>query len=101
MDGSSVSYHLALLLQLVAAEDTNLLNTLIKFVAIVIGTTLLHGLLVLPLIFYLTTGMTSFKFWQGIREAIITAFTTSSSFEQHLHVKRDIAGFIILHSAPR
>ncbi|WP_244907610.1 cation:dicarboxylate symporter family transporter [Nitrosomonas aestuarii] len=92
---------MALLLQLVTAEDTNLLTTLIKFVAIVTGTTLLHGLLVLPLTLYLTTGMTSFKFWQGIREALITTFATSSSVEQHLHVKRDIAGFIILHSAPR
>ncbi|MEK7708628.1 MAG: cation:dicarboxylase symporter family transporter, partial [Pseudomonadota bacterium] len=45
------------------------------------------------------------KFWLGAREALITAFATSSSAatlpvtlrcaEQHLHVKRDVAGFVI------
>ncbi len=96
---------MALLLQLVATQDTSLLATLIKFVAIVLGTTLLHGVLVLPLILYLITGMTPVKFWLGAREALITAFATSSSAatlpvtlrcaEQHLHVKRDVAGFVI------
>ncbi|PXW80507.1 Na+/H+-dicarboxylate symporter [Nitrosomonas sp. Nm84] len=96
---------MALLLQLVATQDTSLLATLIKFVAIVMGTTLLHGMVVLPLILYLTTGMTPVKFWLGAREALITAFATSSSAatlpvtlrcaEQHLHVKRDVAGFVI------
>lgn len=96
---------MALLLQLVATQDTNLLETLIKFVAIVLGTTLLHGVVVLPLILYLLTGVTPLKFWLGAREALITAFATSSSAatlpvtlrcaEQHLHVKRDVAGFVI------
>lgn len=96
---------MALLLQLVATQDTGLLTTLIKFVAIVMGTTLLHGVVVLPLILYLITGMTPVKFWLGAREALITAFATSSSAatlpitlrcaEQHLHVKRDVAGFVI------
>ena len=96
---------MALLLQLVATQDTSLLTTLIKFVAIVTGTTLLHGLVVLPLILYLSTGMSPLKFWRGAREALITAFATSSSaatlpvtlrcVEQHLHVKRDVAGFVI------
>ena len=49
--------------------------------------------------------MTPLKFWRGAREALITAFATSSSAatlpvtlrcaEQHLHVKRDVAGFVI------
>ncbi|WP_297325960.1 dicarboxylate/amino acid:cation symporter [Nitrosomonas sp.] len=96
---------MALLLQLVATQDTSLLATLIKFVAIVLGTTLLHGMVVLPLILYLITDMTPVKFWLGAREALITAFATSSSAatlpvtlrcaEQHLHVKRDVAGFVI------
>jgi Na+/H+-dicarboxylate symporter len=96
---------MALLLQLVATQDTSLLTTLIKFVAIVMGTLLLHGVVVLPLILYLITGMTPLKFWLGAREALITAFATSSSAatlpvtlrcaEQHLHVKRDVAGFVI------
>ncbi len=96
---------MALLLQLVATQDTNLLGTLIHFVAIVLGTTLLHGVVILPLILYVLTGVTPFKFWLGAREALITAFATSSSAatlpvtlrcaEQHLHVKRDVAGFVI------
>jgi len=96
---------MALVLQLVASQDTGLLSTLIKFVGIVIGTTLLHGLVVLPLILFLMTGMTPLRFWRGAREALITAFATSSSAatlpvtlrcaEQHLHVKRDVAGFVI------
>lgn len=96
---------MALLLQLVAVQDASLLATLIKFIAVVVGTTLLHGIVVLPLILYLVTGMMPLKFWRGAREALITAFATSSSsatlpvtlrcVEQHLHVKRDIAGFVI------
>ncbi|SFF05131.1 dicarboxylate/amino acid:cation symporter [Nitrosomonas sp. Nm166] len=96
---------MALLLQLIATQDTHLLGTLIKFVAVVLGTTLLHGVVLLPLILYLLTGMTPLKFWLGAREALITAFATSSSAatlpvtlrcaEQHLHVKRDVAGFVI------
>lgn len=96
---------MALLLQLVATQDTGLLTTMAKFMAIVIGTTLLHGVVVLPLILYLITGMTPIKFWLGAREALITAFATSSSAatlpvtlrcaEQHLHVKRDVVGFVI------
>lgn len=96
---------MALLLQLIVAQDITLLTTLIKFIAIVIGVTLFHGLVVLPLTLYLMTGMTPVKFWKGAREALITAFATSSSaatmpitlrcVEQHLHVKPDVAGFVI------
>ena len=96
---------MALLLQLVATQDMALLATLIKFIVVVVGTMLLHGMVVLPLILYLVTGVTPLKFWRGAREALVTAFATSSSsatlpvtlrcVEQHLHVKRDIAGFVI------
>ncbi len=96
---------MALLMQLVATQDADLLTVLIKFIAVVVGATLLHGLVVLPLILYFTTGMTPLKFWRGAREALITAFATSSSAatlpitlrcaEQHLHVKRDVAGFVL------
>lgn len=96
---------MALVLQLVATQDTGLLTVMIKFVAVVLSTTLLHGVVVLPLILYLMTGVTPYKFWQGAREALITAMATSSSAatlpvtlrcaEQHLHVKRDVAGFVI------
>ncbi len=95
----------ALLLQLVAIQDVAMLSTLAKFVAVVVGTTLLHGVVILPLILYLFTGRTPIWFWQGAREALMTAFATSSSSAtlpvtlrcttQHLHVKPEIAGFVI------
>lgn len=96
---------MALLMQLIATQDLSLLSTLMQFVAVVLGTTLFHGMVVLPLILYLFTGMTPVTFWIGAREALITAFSTSSSAatlpitlrcaEQQLHVKRDVAGFVI------
>ena len=96
---------MALLIKLVVTQDSSLLMILIKFISLVIGTILLHALIVLPMILYLITGMTPIKFWQGAREALITAFATSSSsatlpitlrcVEQNLHVKRDIAGFVL------
>jgi Na+/H+-dicarboxylate symporter len=96
---------MALLAKLVATQDMTLLGSLGKFVGVVIGTTLLHGVVVLPLILYLVTGVTPLRFWRGAREALLTAFATSSSsatlpvtlrcVEQHLHVKPEIAGFVV------
>lgn len=96
---------MALLIKLVVTQDLSLLMILIKFISLVIGTLLLHALIVLPMILYLVTGMSPIKFWLGAREALITAFATSSSSatlpvtlqcaEQNLHVKRDIAGFVL------
>ena len=96
---------MALLAKLMATQDAAMLSTLASFIAVVIGSLLLHGAVILPLILYLVTGMTPWHFWRGAREALITAFATSSSSatlpvtlrctEQHLHVKPDIAGFVI------
>lgn len=96
---------MALLAKLIATQDVSILATLGKFVAVAAGATLLHGVVVLPLILYLVTGVTPLKFWRGAREALVTAFATSSSsatlpvtlrcVEQHLHVKPEIAGFVV------
>jgi Na+/H+-dicarboxylate symporter len=96
---------MALLLKLVATQEAALLATLAKFIVVVIGTTLFHGLVMLPLLLYVVTGVTPLRFFRGAREALITAFATSSSSatlpislrcaEQNLHVKRDIASFVI------
>lgn len=96
---------MALLIKLVATQDVAMLATLTKFVAVIIGTTLFHGAVVLPLILYLFTGKSPLWFWRGAREALITAFATSSSSStlpvtlrcvtQHLHVKPEIAGFVV------
>lgn len=95
----------ALLLQLVASQNSALLGSLIHFIAVVIGSTLFHGVIVLPLLLYVVTRVSPLRFWRGSREALITAFATSSSAatlpitlrctEQHLHVKKDIANFVI------
>lgn len=96
---------MALLIKLVAVQDVAMLNTLAKFVAVVIGTLLLHGMIVLPLILFLVTGRSPLWFWRGAREALVTAFATSSSSAtlpvtlhcatQYLQVKPEIAGFVI------
>ena len=96
---------MALLIKLVAVQDVAMLSTLAKFVAVVFGTLLLHGAVVLPLILYCFTKKSPLWFWRGAREALVTAFATSSSSAtlpvslrcatQHLHVKPEIAGFVI------
>ena len=96
---------LALLAKLVATQDIGLLTVLGEFVLVVLGTTLLHGVVVLPLALFLITGVGPLRFWRGAREALVTAFATSSSAatlpvtlrctEQHLHVKPEIAGFVV------
>ncbi|HZV62560.1 MAG TPA: dicarboxylate/amino acid:cation symporter [Methylophilaceae bacterium] len=96
---------MALLIKLVATQDTAVLGSLGTFVTMVVGTTLFHGVIILPMILYVITGMTPLRFWLGAREALITAFATSSSsatlpvtlrcVEQHLHVKREAAGFVV------
>jgi Na+/H+-dicarboxylate symporter len=96
---------MALLIKLIAVQDAAMLSTLAKFVAVIIGSLLVHGVLLLPLILYLFTGRSPLWFWRGARESLITAFATSSSSAtlpvtlrcttQHLHVKPEIAGFVI------
>ena len=96
---------MALLAKLIATQDAALMETLIKFVAVILGTTLFHGLIVLPLILYVVTRMSPLHFFLGAREALVTAFATSSSSatmpvtlrctEQHLHVSPGITGFVV------
>jgi len=79
--------------------------TLSKFIMVIIGTTLFHGIVVLPLLLYFFTKINLVVLWQGSREAIMTAFATSSSsatipvtlsaVEKNLKVKPDIARFVI------
>ena len=95
----------ALLLQLVASQQVALLASLAHFIVVVTGTTLFHGIVVLPFILWLFTRISPLHFFKGAREALITAFATSSSAaslpitlrctEQHLHVRKDIANFVV------
>ena len=95
----------ALLLQLAATQNSALLGSLVHFISVVIGSTLFHGIVILPLLLYVVTRVSPLHFWRGAREALITAFATSSSAatlpvtlrctEQHLHVSKDIANFVV------
>jgi Na+/H+-dicarboxylate symporter len=95
----------ALLVKLVATQDVAMLGTLAQFVAVVAGTLLLHGLVILPAILFIFTGKSPLWFWQGARQALITAFATSSSSAtlpitmrcatEQLKVKPEIAGFVL------
>lgn len=96
---------MALLIQLIAVQNIAMLSTLAKFIAVVVGVTLLHGVVVLPLLMYLITRQSPWWFLQGSREALLTAFATSSSsatlpvtmrcVTQNLRVKPEIAGFVV------
>jgi Na+/H+-dicarboxylate symporter len=95
---------MALLVKLIVSQELALLSSLGKFVAVVMGTLLVHGVIVLPLILYVVTGMQPLTFWRGAREALVTAFATSSSsatlpitlrcVEHNLHVRKEIAQFV-------
>lgn len=96
---------LALLMKLVATENSDLLVSLAAFVAVVTGTTLVHGLVVLPLIALIFGKVSPLRFLQGARPALLTAFATSSSsatipvtmncLEQDFKVSPQITGFVV------
>ena len=96
---------MALLIRLVAEQDVALLLSMLGFIVLIFGTTLFHGAVVLPGILYAVTRKPPLWFWRGSREALITAFATSSSSatipvtlrcaEENLGVRRRIAGFVV------
>lgn len=55
----------ALRLQLIATQNADLLASLAHFIAVVVGTTLFHGIAVLPLLLWLVTRMSPLHFWKG------------------------------------
>jgi len=95
----------ALLTKLIATQNAAILTSLIKFIAVVFGTTLFHGLVILPLILFVVTKMSPLVFFKGAKEALVTAFATSSSSatmpitlrcaEQNLNVSPSVTGFVI------
>lgn len=96
---------MALLAKLIATQKVELFVSLGKFVAVVLGTTIFHGIVVLPLILWVVTRITPLKFFTAMRDALITAFSTSSSsatmpitlrcVENNLKVDKSIAGFVV------
>lgn len=96
---------MALLIRLVAEQDVSLLVTMLGFIVMIFATTLFHGVVTLPGILYAVTRKSPLWLWRGAREAIITAFATSSSSaalpvslrcaQENLGVSRPIAGFVL------
>jgi Na+/H+-dicarboxylate symporter len=95
----------ALLAKLIATEDISILSRLAEFAAVVTGTTIFHGLVVLPLLLWIFGRMNPITFFKGTRVALITAFATSSSSatmplsmkcaQENLGVRPQTAGFVI------
>ncbi|MBE8718935.1 dicarboxylate/amino acid:cation symporter [Cellvibrio polysaccharolyticus] len=96
---------MALLIKLVAEQDAALFTTMLTFIALIFGITLFHGAVVLPGILYAFTRRSPLWLWRGSKEALVTAFATSSStatmpitlrcVQDNLGVRRDVAGFVI------
>jgi Na+/H+-dicarboxylate symporter len=70
---------MGLLAKLVAGQNTQMLYVLSKYILVVAGSTLFHGLVTLPLILWLLTRISPWKFFLAMKEAFIMAFSTSSS----------------------
>jgi Na+/H+-dicarboxylate symporter len=94
-----------LLAKLIAVQDLTLLSALGKFILVVLGATLFHGFISLPLVLWVTTKYHPAQFFAGVKEALITAVSTSSSsatlpitmrcVEDELKVDKDVAGFVL------
>lgn len=95
----------ALLAKLISTEDISILSRLAEFAAVVTGTTIFHGAVVLPLLLWVFGKMNPITFFKGTRTALITAFATSSSSatmplsmkcaQENLGVRPQTAGFVI------
>jgi Na+/H+-dicarboxylate symporter len=82
-----------------------IVDNLAAFSAVVIGATAFHALVTLPAMCWLLSGMGPLELLAGLREALVVAFTTSSSaaslpvtqrcVEENLGVPRRIAGFVL------
>lgn len=95
----------ALMAKLIATENLDVLGSLAKFAAVVTGTTIFHGLIVLPALLWIFGRMSPLRFFRGARPALITAFATSSSSatmpvsmqcaEHNLGVHPNVVGFVV------
>ncbi|MBC9228860.1 dicarboxylate/amino acid:cation symporter [bacterium SPL81] len=95
----------ALLAKLIATEDLSVLSRLAEFAVVVTGTTIFHGVVVLPALLWVFGRMNPITFFRGARAALVTAFATSSSSatmplsmkcaQENLGVRPQTAGFVI------
>ncbi|MFW1952587.1 dicarboxylate/amino acid:cation symporter [Acinetobacter beijerinckii] len=95
----------ALLAKLIATEDLSVLSRLAEFAVVVTGTTIFHGVVVLPALLWIFGRMNPMTFFRGARTALVTAFASSSSSatmplsmkcaQENLGVRPQTAGFVI------
>jgi Na+/H+-dicarboxylate symporter len=96
---------MGLLAKLIAQANISLLYVLGKYILVVVGTTLFHGLVTLPVILWLITRISPWQFFTAMKEAFITAFSTSSStatlpvslrcITENLRIDGPIARFVL------
>jgi len=93
----------ALLVKLVATQNMALFASMGKFMLVIIGSTIFHGAVVLPLLVFALAGVSPWQFWNGAKPALVTAFATSSSSAtlpitlqclERMKVPREIANFV-------
>ena len=94
-----------LMFNLAALFGWDLLVRLASFVAVAVGAMAIHMFVVYPICVATLGGMSPLKFFRGIREAMVVAFSTASSnaslpvslrvAEQNLGLPRKIARFVL------
>lgn len=94
----------AIIFEITLKSDGTLLNSLLGFCAVVVGGTLLHGLVVLPLIGKIFAGMSPIKFFSKAGKPLLVAFATASSSatlpvsmqtsEEELGVSKTVSSFV-------
>ncbi len=96
----------ALLAHLVASVGLDtLVKNLLSFSLVVIGGTLVHAAVTLPAFAYFLAGVRPGELFRGLRDALLVAFSTSSSVatlpvttrcvEENLGVRRSVSSFVL------
>ena len=96
----------ALLAHLVATVGVEtLIENLLAFSLVVIGGTLFHAVVTLPAFAYFLAGVRPGELFRGLRDALLVAFSTSSSaatlpvttrcVEENLGVRRSVSSFVL------
>jgi Na+/H+-dicarboxylate symporter len=88
-----------------AGLSASFLSQLFQFAGVVIAITLIHGVIVLPGIAYLSTGMSPVSLFRHISRPMLVAFSTSSSSatlpvsmrtaEENLKVSDSVSSFVL------
>ena len=96
---------LAITFEFAGALSAQLLTQLLGFAAVVLGATLVHGLIVLPLVAFLWSGRGPRTLFAGITQPLLVALTTSSSSatlpvsmqaaQRRLGVSPSVASFVL------